>query len=148
MRAGLRGDRDERVVGRPIHKHPGRVVRGVDHDQPRRRRHLGTQPVDVDRPAFGLVELVEGHVGPGRPTDLVEALVGRPGHDRVVTRPEEDVREAEDRLLGTGEGQDLVSLERLVESRDLAAQERMAGRFRVAELEPVPQGAGLVVGQG
>ena len=37
--------------------------------------------------------------------------------------------------------------DRLVQGGDLAAQQRMAGRFRVAELEPVPQRARLVVGQ-
>ena len=75
----------------------------VDDDEPRRRRHLGTQPVDVDRPAVLLVQLVERDLGPGRPADLVQALVGGPGDDGVVARPEEHVDEAEDRLLGTGE---------------------------------------------
>ena len=65
----------------------------------------------------------------------------------MVTRTEQHVGEAEDRLLGTGEGQDVVGFDRLVQRRDLAPQQRMAGRFGVAELEPVPQPAGLVVGQ-
>ena len=82
---GLGGDRDEGVVRRPVRQHAGRVVRGVDDDEPRRRRHLATQPVEVDRPAVALVELVEGHVGAGRPADLVQALVA--GHVTMAWSP-------------------------------------------------------------
>ena len=99
-------------------------------------------------PAGRLVELVQGHVRAERAGDLVEALVARPGDDGVVARSEQDVHQAEDRLLGAGERQDLVRLDRLVERGDLAPQERVAGRLRVAELEAVPQRSGLVVGEG
>ena len=40
MRAALGGDRHQRVPGRPVGQHPGRVVRGVDDDEPGRRRDL------------------------------------------------------------------------------------------------------------
>ena len=147
MRARLGGDGDDAVVGGSVRQHPGRVVWGVDDDESRRGRDLGAQPVDIDRPAVALVELVERHVRAGRPADLVQALVGGPGHDRVVARSEQHVGEAEDRLLGAGEGQDVVGLDRLVQRGDLAPQQRMTGRLRVAELEAVPQRAGLVVSE-
>ena len=147
MRARLGGDLDDAVVGGSIRQHPGRVVGGVDDDESRRGRDLGAQPVDIDRPAVALVELVERHVRAGRPADLVQALVGRPGDDRVVARSEQHVGEAEDRLLGAGEGQDVVGLDRLVQRGDLAPQQRMAGRLGVAQLEAVPQRAGLVVSE-
>ncbi len=35
--AGLLGERDERVERRPVGQHAGRVVRGVDDDEPGRR---------------------------------------------------------------------------------------------------------------
>ena len=132
-------------VGR---QHPGRVVRRVDDDQPRRRPETRTQPLDIDRPAVGRVELVQGDVGADRPGDFVQALVARPGHDRVVARPEHHVGQAEDALLGAGEHEDLVRLDPVVERGDLPAQERMSGRLGVAESETGPQGARLVVGQG
>ena len=67
MRAGLGGDRHEAVVGRPVGQHPGRVVRRVDDDEPRRGRDLAPQPVEVERPAVRFAQLVEGDVGAGRP---------------------------------------------------------------------------------
>ena len=54
-------------------------------------------------------------VGAGRPGDLVQALVAGPGDDRVVAGPEHDVGEAEDRLLGAGEHEHVVRLDRLVQ---------------------------------
>ena len=126
---------------------PGRVVRGVDDDQPGRRRHLAAQQIQVERPAGVLAELVERDVGARRPRDLVQALVAGPGHDRVVTRTQEHVEQAEDRLLGAGERQDLVRLDRVVERRDLAAEQRVAGGLGVAEAQVRPEGPGLVVGQ-
>ena len=41
---------------------------------------------------------------PVGPRHLVQALVAGPGHDDVVARPEQHVHQAEDRLLGAGEG--------------------------------------------
>ena len=61
---------------------------------------------------------------------------------------EQHVHQAEDRLLGAGEGEDLVGFDGVVERGDLAAQERVAGRLRVAEPEAVPERARLVVGEG
>ena len=105
MRPGLGRDLDEAVEDRAIREHPRRVVREVDDDEPGGRRDLAAQQVEIERPAVGLVELVERDVRAGRARDLVEALVAGPGHDRVVARADEDVGEAEDRLLGAGEGQ-------------------------------------------
>src|SRR5260221_12272688 len=45
---------------------------------------------------------------PAAPADLVQALISGPGDDRVVVGPEDDVGEAEDRLLGAGEDEDVV----------------------------------------
>ena len=89
---------------------------------------------------------MERHVRAGRARHLVQALVARPGDDGVVARAEQDVGEAEDRLLGPGEHQHVVGLEGLVQAGDLAAEQRVAGRLRVAEGQAVPQGARLVVG--
>ena len=136
MCARFGGDRGEAVEGGAVGQHPGRVVRQVDDDEPRRRRDLAAEAVEVERPAVGLVQLVERDVGAGRSRDLVQALVARPGHDGVIARAEEHVRQAEDGLLGAGEGEDLVGLDRVVQRRDLAPQERMAGRLRVAQPRP------------
>jgi hypothetical protein len=108
-------------------QHPGGVVRGVHHDDPGRGPDRGDQARHVQRPSVGLAELVEGHVGAGRPGDLVEALVPGPGHDRVVAGPQQHVQEAEDRFLGTGEDEDIGGVRRGVQRRDLGPQERMAG---------------------
>ena len=61
--------------------------------------------------------------------------------------PSSGVGEAEDRLLRAGEDQDVVGLEAVVQRGDLAPEERMAGRLRVAEGQAVPQAARLVVGE-
>ena len=66
----------------------------------------------------------------------------------MVTRPEEDVGQAEDRLLRTGEDEDLLGLDPVVERGDLPTQERMPGRLRVAEGQAVPERTRLVVGEG
>ena len=110
-------------------------------------RDLAAQQVEIDRPALGLVELVQRDVGAGGSRHLVQALVAGPGHDDVVARPAQHVHQAEDRFLGAGEGQDLVGVDRLVQRGDLASEQRMPVRFGVAELEPVPQRPGLVVRQ-
>ena len=122
-------------------------MRRVHDDEPCLGGDLAAQQLDVDRPRGVLAELVEGHLGARRAGDLVQALVARPRHDGVVTRSEHDVGEAEDRLLGTGEDQDIVGLEALVQGRDLRAQERMTRRLRVAEGESVPHRPRLLVGQ-
>jgi len=61
---------------------------------------------------------------------------------------EEDVRQAEDRLLGAGEDEDVVRSDAVVQRRDLCSQERMARGLGVAEAEVVPQVATLGVGEG
>ena len=66
---------------------------------------------------------------------------------RVVAGTHEHVQEAEDRLLGTGEDEDVVGVRCGVERRDLGPQERMAGRLGIAQPEVRPGGPHLVVGQ-
>jgi hypothetical protein len=105
------------------------------------------QPLDIQRPAVDLAQLVEGHVGTGRTSDFVEALIARPGHDGVKAGAEHHVEQAEDGLLGAAEDEHLVGRDRLVEVGDLAAQERVAGRLRVAERQTVPEGPRLLVGE-
>ena len=56
------------------------------------------------------------------------------------------VGEAEDPLLGPGEDQHVIRVEVVVQRGDLATEQWVAGRFRVAEGQAVPQGARLVVG--
>ena len=94
------------------------------------------------------MQLVERHVRATRPGDLVQALIARPLDDGVVARTEKRVDQAEDGLLGTGEGQHLVRLDAFVQPGDLAAQQRMAGRLRVTEGQAVPEPMRLVIGQG
>ncbi len=147
VRAGVGGDRGQALERRAVGQHAGRVMRGVDHDEPGRRRHLGPEEIQVERPSGVFTQLVEGDVGAGRATDFVEALVARPGDDRVVAGTQQDVGETEDGFLGAREHEDVVRLEAVVPRRDLAPEQRMTGRFRVAEGQPVPQRARLVVGQ-
>ena len=66
----------------------------------------------------------------------------------MVARAEQAADEGEDRLLRAGRDEDVVGIGRLVERGDLATQERVAGRFRVAEPEVAPEGGRLVVGEG
>ena len=50
-------------------QHPGRVVRRVHDDEARLRPYRRHEPVDVERPAVGLAQLVERHVrAAARPT--------------------------------------------------------------------------------
>ena len=49
-------------------------------------RNDADQALDVEGPAVGLAQLVEGDLGAGRARHLVEALVARPGDDGVVAR--------------------------------------------------------------
>ena len=129
-------------------QHAGRVVRRVHDDEPGRGRDLPAQEVEIERPAGVLAQLVQGHVRAGRPGDLVQALVARPRDDGVVARPQQHVDQTEDRLLGPGEDEDVVGREAVVQGGDLATQQRMTARLRVAQGQAVPQGPGLVVGQG
>ena len=128
-------------------QHARRVVRRVDHDQARLGPHRRPDPVDVEGPAVLLAELVQGGLGSGRQGDLGQALVARPGHDRVIAGPDDDVQEAEDRLLCAGEDEHLVRADRVVERGDLRPQEGMPARLGVTQAQALPQAAGLVVGQ-
>src|SRR5664280_2729771 len=67
--------------------------------------------------------------------DLGQALVARPGHDRVVARPDDDVQEAEDRLLCAGEDEDLVRADRVIERGDLRPQEGMPARLGITQAQ-------------
>ena len=117
----------------------------VDDDEAGGRPKRRDQAVDVQRPAIALAELVERDVGARRATDLVETLVARPRYDGMVAWLEHDVGEAEDRLLGSGEDEDAVGVDGVVEPGDLRAQERMARRLRVAQTERRPEPARLVI---
>ena len=122
-------------------------MRGVDDDELGPWRHLAPEGPDVDCPAGILAELVEGDLGSAAAGHLVEALVAGPGHDRVVARPEDGVDQGEDPLLGAGQDEDVVGRGGVVERGDLVAQERVAGRLRVAEAEVAPERGGLIVGE-
>jgi len=65
----------------------------------------------------------------------------------VVALADMGREQAEDRLLGAGEDEDVIGLERVVQRGDLAPQQGVAGRFRVAEAQAGPQRPGLGVGQ-
>ena len=67
--------------------------------------------------------------------------------DGVVARAEQCGHQAEDRLLGTGEREDIIGREVLVQLGNLGSQERVAGRLRVAELQAVPHRSRLIVGE-
>ena len=148
VRPGLGDDVDDGIERRPVRQHAGRVVRGVDDDELGPWRHLAPEGPDVDCPAGILAELVEGDLGSAAAGHLVEALVAGPGHDRVVARPEDGVDQGEDPLLGAGQDEDVVGRGGVVERGDLVAQERVAGRLRVAEAEVAPERGGLIVGEG
>ena len=120
-------------------------MRGVDDDEARRGPERADQPLGIEGPAIGLAQVVEGDVRAGGTADLVQALVAGPRDDRVVAGREEDVRETEDRLLGTGEDQDVVGIDRLVQRRDLGPEERMARGLGVSQAEVAPQGRPLLV---
>ena len=72
------------AVERRVGQHAGRVVRCVHDDEFRLRRQLPAKPLQVHLPTGIFAELVEGHIGAGRPRDLVEALVAGPGDDGVI----------------------------------------------------------------
>ena len=130
---------------RVIRQHPRGVVWRIDDHELRRRRHGREQARHVERPAIGFAELVERDIGAGRSRDLVQALIPGPADHRVVARSEQDVGETEDGLLGTREHQDLVGFDGVVERGDLASEEWVSGRFRVAECQAVPHGTSLGV---
>ena len=146
--AGRRAGVSEGPPLRVGREHAGGIVGSVDHHDARVGPDRGDQARHVQRPSVGLAELVEGHVGTGRSRNLVEALVARPRDDRVIAGTHEHVQEAEDRFLGTAEDEDVVGVGCPVERRDLGPQERMAGRFGIAEPEIGPGGLHLVVGEG
>ncbi len=54
---------------------------------------------------------VERDVGTGRARHLVEALIAGRGDDDVIARLDHDVRQAEDRLLGSREDEHVVRLD-------------------------------------
>ena len=125
-------------------QHPGRLVRCVHDDHPRLVVQRADEPVDIEPPAVASAA-VQPDLRARGPRHLVQRLVARPGHDYVVARVDRRAHEAEDRLLGAGEDHHVVRREALVQLRDLGPEQRMAGRLRVAELQPVPHRAGLVV---
>ena len=142
QRAGERGP----LGGR--RQHPGRVVRRVDDDEPGRRVSVAEQPRHVERPAVRLVQLVERDVGAGRAGHLVEALVAGP-RSRSRDRPARAATLTRQKIASSAPAKSRTSSGSMASYRrgDLAPQQRVAGRFRVAERQAVPQRSRLVVGQ-
>ena len=102
-------------------QHPGRVVRRIDDDHPRLGPEGADQAIDVERPAVLLAQRVERDVARRRRA-RPRTATGSPGHVTMTWSPGLDRRaeQAEDRLLGAGEDEDVVGLERLVQRGDLA----------------------------
>ena len=102
-------------------------------------RSCGDQPVGSSAQPSASCRTWSVTSAPAARADLVQALVAGPRDDGMVARAEQDVREAEDRLLCAGEDEDVVRRERVVERGDLGPEERMSGRLRVAEPQVVPE---------
>ena len=117
------------------------VVREVHDDQPGARPDELRPAVGVEAPAIGLVGLPATDFGVQRLGDRVERLVAGERAYHVIAVAHEAVDSDEDELLG-GRHQHLVGLAALIESGDLAAQQRMALRLGVAESAAPPTARG------
>jgi hypothetical protein len=102
-------------------EHARGLVGRVDDDHPRLRPERPDQPVHVERPAVLLAERVQADRCARGARDLVQRLVAGPRDDDVVAFLERGRQEAEDRLLGAGEDEHVVRLDRVVQRRDLGA---------------------------
>jgi hypothetical protein len=138
----------QRVELRPAHVHARRVVREVDDHGAGLGPHGRRDAIEVECPAVLGPQLDQLDLRALRPRQVVERLVRRPERDDVIAGPDERGHEQEERLARADDGDHVVGLERLVEARDLAAEERRAERLGVAEHETVPELPRLVVGVG
>ena len=105
--------------------------------------------VDVERPAVGLAQLVEGHVGAGR-RGRPRTGSGSPARSRSRGRPARAATLARQKIASSAPAKTRTSSgsRPSYSAGDLATQQRVAGRLGVAEGQAVPQRAGLGVGQG